>query len=67
MSEQIRSLEETRKEMNRQECLNHGHDYDLVEGGWPIRLVRIFCASCGSSWSVIPTYDALERYKKAAE
>lgn len=52
------TLEEARKELARQDCLVHGHDYEVIatysSDGGPSDVI---CSRCGRAWAVAPAAD----------
>lgn len=62
MTEPRYTLAEAQAELARQECVNHGHSYDVLDvrtysdtdGGHPL---HVHCTKCETTWDVTATPD----------
>ncbi len=50
------TLDQAKRELDRRECTQHGHDFDvIVTGGGDV--ARVICARCGASWVTSPEHE----------
>lgn len=63
------TLAEAKAELARQECVNHGHTYGVLDdrtlGSAPGQPVEVYCSQCETTWPIHrPTFNDANRYDR---